>query len=70
MVLCSERVILIHVKDRALKARLPDIDKVELFTVQMGYWTYDQKVEYLMEQLEKTSITADQFRKFWKKQYG
>eukprot|EP00973_Karenia_brevis_P036445 5025281-Karenia_brevis.AAC.1 len=34
------------------------------------YWTYDQKVEYLMEQLEKTSITADEFRKFWKRQYG
>eukprot|EP00973_Karenia_brevis_P063798 8868701-Karenia_brevis.AAC.1 len=26
-VLCSERVILIHIKDRPLKANLPDIDK-------------------------------------------
>eukprot|EP00973_Karenia_brevis_P087624 12151580-Karenia_brevis.AAC.1 len=68
----SERVILIHVKDRPLKANLPDIDKVELLTLQMAsdlYWTSDQKVEYLMEQLENTSIKADEFRRFWQTQY-
>eukprot|EP00973_Karenia_brevis_P057203 7958871-Karenia_brevis.AAC.1 len=35
-----------------------------------AYWTFDQKVEYLMEQLESTSIKAGEFRHFWKTQYS
>eukprot|EP00973_Karenia_brevis_P048702 6758067-Karenia_brevis.AAC.1 len=70
MILPSERVVLIHIKDRRLKARLPDIDKVELFTIQMGQSTYDQKVAYLKQQLTETTITADQLRAYWKEQYG
>eukprot|EP00973_Karenia_brevis_P064094 8906734-Karenia_brevis.AAC.1 len=61
------------IKDRPLKATLPDVDKVELFTLQMAsdlYWTFDQKVENLMEQLESTSIKAGEFRHFWKTQYS
>eukprot|EP00973_Karenia_brevis_P011890 1614637-Karenia_brevis.AAC.1 len=66
MILLSERVVLIHIKDRKLKAKLPDIDKVELFTIQMGHTTYDQKVAYLKKQMKESSIKADQFRAYWK----
>eukprot|EP00973_Karenia_brevis_P046054 6379245-Karenia_brevis.AAC.1 len=70
MILLSERVVLIHIKDRRLKAKLPDIDKVELFTIQMGHSTYDQKVAYLKQQMKETSISADQFRSYWKHHCG
>eukprot|EP00973_Karenia_brevis_P007482 1012425-Karenia_brevis.AAC.1 len=71
-VLVSERVLLVHVKNRPLKAILPDIDKVTLFILPMGdaaSWTFDRKMEYLMEQLENSTIKADDFRHFWKTQY-
>eukprot|EP00973_Karenia_brevis_P085141 11816920-Karenia_brevis.AAC.1 len=52
---------------------LPDIDRVKLFILPMGtvnHWTFDRKVSYLIEQFTKSTIKAEEFRNFWKNQYG
>eukprot|EP00973_Karenia_brevis_P008353 1130039-Karenia_brevis.AAC.1 len=33
-------------------------------------WTFDQKVNYLIDQLTKSTINAEMLRGFWSKQYG